>query len=101
MAARRVIPLLNRVLVQRAEPIKESKGGIVIPETSQEKMMEAMIVAVGPGPRNPETGKNMAPCVSPGDRVLIPKYGGTKVDLGDGKEYQLYRESEILAKIQV
>lgn len=52
MLAKRVIPLLDRVLVQRAEAITKTKGGIVIPEKVQQKVLQASVVAVGPGARN-------------------------------------------------
>ncbi|XP_055609448.1 10 kDa heat shock protein, mitochondrial-like [Uranotaenia lowii] len=100
MATKRLIPLLDRVLVQRAEALTKTKGGIVIPEKAQSKVLEGTIIAVGPGARNATTGQHVPLGVSAGDKVLLPEYGGTKVDLGDSKEYHLFRESDILAKVQ-
>ena len=41
--------MFDRVLLQRAEAIAKTKGGIVIPEKAQQKVSEATVVAVGPG----------------------------------------------------
>ncbi len=90
-------PLADRVLV---EPLKEEevkKGGIIIPDTAKEKPQEGKIIAVGTGKLD-ENGKKIEFNVKKGDRVLMPKYGGTEVKI-DGKEYQIIREDDILAII--
>ena len=90
-------PLADRVLV---EPLKEEetkKGGIIIPDTAKEKPQEGKVIAVGTGKLDDE-GKKIAFNVKKGDRVLMPKYGGTEVKI-DGKEYQIIREDDILAII--
>ncbi|CAD7081558.1 unnamed protein product [Hermetia illucens] len=97
--ARRLIPLLDRVLIQKAEAVTTTKGGIVLPEKAQAKVLQGTVVAVGPGSRN-NKGEHVALGVQVGDRVLLPEYGGTKVELEDKKEYHLYRESDILAKVE-
>lgn len=51
-AVKRILPLLDRILVQRAEALTQTAGGIVIPDTAQKKVREATVVAVGPGARN-------------------------------------------------
>lgn len=89
---------MDRILVQRFEAMTKTKGGIVIPEKAQAKVLHAMVVAVGPGARN-KNGDYIPPAVQPGDKVLLPEYGGTKVDIED-KEYHLFREQDILAKVQ-
>lgn len=94
---KRLIPLLDRVLVQRFEAVTKSKGGIVIPEKAQAKVLHATVVAVGPGARN-KNGDHIPPAVQPGDKVLLPEYGGTKVEV-ENQEYHLFRESDILAKV--
>lgn len=91
---------MDRVLVQRAEALTKTKGGIVLPEKAQSKVLEGTILAVGPGARNAKTGQHVPLAVNVGEKVLLPEYGGTKVDLGDSKEYHLFRESDILAKIE-
>ncbi|KAJ2944241.1 hypothetical protein O0L34_g18222 [Tuta absoluta] len=96
---RKLIPLLDRVLIKRAEAVTKTAGGIVIPDKAQGKVLHGEVVAVGPGARK-DNGDFIAPLVKVGDKVLLPEYGGTKVSLEtDDKEYHLFRESDILAKI--
>ncbi|PZC84350.1 10 kDa heat shock protein, mitochondrial [Helicoverpa armigera] len=96
---KRLIPLLDRVLIKRAEAVTKTAGGIVIPEKAQTKVLHGEVVAVGPGSRK-ENGDFIPVLVKVGDKVLLPEYGGTKVSLeNDDKEYHLFRESDILAKI--
>lgn len=51
-AVKRLVPLFDRVLVQRAEAITKTKGGIVIPEKAQSKVLRGTVIAIGPGPKN-------------------------------------------------
>ena len=95
-ALKRFLPLFDRVLVQRAEAVTKTKGGIIIPEKSQGKVLEATVVAAGPGARN-EKGETVPMSVTIGDKIMLPEYGGTKIEL-DSKEYHLFRESDIVAK---
>ena len=74
------------------------KGGIIIPDSAKEKPQEGKVVAVGTGKLD-EDGKKIAFNVKKGDRVLMPKYGGTEVKIDD-KEYQIVREEDILAVIE-
>jgi chaperonin GroES len=97
-ALKRFLPLFDRVLVQRAVPIAQTKAGILIPEASQKKELTATVVAVGPGARG-ENGQHIPPAVAVGDEVYLPEFGGSKVTLED-KEYFLYRDSDFLAKIK-
>jgi len=93
----KIQPLGDRVLVQ---PVKEetvSKGGIIIPDTAKEKPQQGKVVAVGTGKLD-EKGKKIAFNVKKGDKVLMPKYGGTEVKIDD-KEYQIMREDDILGII--
>jgi len=96
--AKRVRPLFDRVLIEKAEPISKTKGGLYIPEKAQGKVVHGTVVAAGPGPRN-EKGENIPLSVAVGDSVLLPEYGGTKVEF-ESKEFFLYREHDILAKLQ-
>ncbi|XP_015525093.1 10 kDa heat shock protein, mitochondrial [Neodiprion pinetum] len=98
-AAKRLIPLFDRVLIQRAEAVTKTKGGIVIPEKAQAKVLKGTVVAIGPGSRN-NKGEHMPLSVKVGDVVLLPEYGGTKVELEENKEFHLFRESDILAKLE-
>jgi len=96
--SKRILPLFDRVLVEKAEAVSKTKGGLYIPEKAQGKVVTGHIVAAGPGGRN-ERGETVPLSVQVGDSVLLPEYGGTKVEV-DEKEYFLYREHDILAKLQ-
>lgn len=94
----KIKPLGDRVLVEPVEAADEvKKGGIIIPDTAKEKPQEGVVVAVGTGKKD-DDGKVIAFNVKKGDRVLMPKYGGTEVKIDD-KEYQIVREDDILAVI--
>ena len=92
-------PLHDRVLVRRVEEEARSAGGIIIPDTAQEKPMEGEVIATGPGGRN-EKGNIIALDVKAGDRILFGKYSGTEVKL-DGEELIIMKESDIMAVIEV
>jgi chaperonin GroES len=94
---RALVPLLDRVLVQRVKAETKTASGILLPESSVEKLNEAKVLAVGPGALD-KKGNRLPMGVREGDRVLIPQYGGSPVKAGE-EEYQLFRDSEILAKI--
>jgi len=94
----KIKPLSDRVLVQRLEPEETKKGGIIIPDTAQEKPMEAKIIALGTG-KVSEEGKKIDFEVKKGDRVLIGKYSGTEVKVGD-QEYLILGQDDILAIIE-
>ena len=89
-----VKPLSDRILVKRMEPEQKVKGGIIIPDTAQEKPLEGKVVAVGAG-RLDDDGKRIALEVKAGDRILIGKYIGTEVKIDD-VEHVIVREEEIL-----
>ncbi|XP_060520612.1 10 kDa heat shock protein, mitochondrial-like [Cylas formicarius] len=95
---RRILPLFNRILVKRADPLKESKGGIVLPENPKSRISRGTVIAVGPGTRT-ENGKQIPVCLKPGDEVILPDYGGTRVEMED-EVYFVFREPDILAKIK-
>ncbi|KAL2159521.1 hypothetical protein VTH06DRAFT_2526 [Thermothelomyces fergusii] len=92
-----LVPLLDRVLVQRIKAEAKTASGIYLPESSVKELNEAKVLAVGPGALDKD-GKRVPMGVAAGDRVLIPQYGGSPVKVGD-EEYHLFRDSEILAKI--
>jgi len=93
-----VRPLHDRVLLRRLEEKEVVKGGIIIPDTAKEKPQEAEVVAVGPGKLD-EAGKRMPIDVKKGDRILIGKYSGTDIKIGDD-EFLIVREDEILGVIE-
>jgi chaperonin GroES len=90
-------PLHDRVLVRRTGSDEKTAGGIIIPDTAQEKPMEGQIVAVGAGARD-ETGKLQPLDVKVGDRVLFGKWSGTEVKI-DGEELVIMKESDIMGVI--
>jgi len=93
----KVIPLHDRVLLKRLEEQEKRKGGIIIPDTAKEKPQEAEVIEVGKG-RVTEDGKAIPLDVKKGDKVLIGKFSGTEVTIGD-TEHIIVREEEILAKV--
>ncbi len=90
-------PLHDRVVIRRLEQEERSAGGIIIPDTAQEKPMQGEVVAVGPGNRS-EDGKLTPLDVEAGDRILFGKYSGTEVKV-DGEDLVIMRESDIMGVI--
>ncbi len=91
-------PLHDRVVIRRLNAEEKTAGGIIIPDTAQEKPMEGEIVAAGPGARN-EQGQIVALDVKAGDRVLFGKWSGTEVKL-DGEELLIMKESDIMGIVE-
>jgi chaperonin GroES len=91
-------PLHDRVVIRRLNAEEKSSGGIIIPDTAQEKPMEGEVVAAGPGARN-EQGQIVALEVKAGDRILFGKWSGTEVKL-DGEELLIMKESDIMGVIE-
>ena len=90
-------PLHDRVLVKRVEQDAKSAGGIIIPDTVQEKPMEGKVIAVGSGAKS-EDGKVTPLDVKAGDKILFGKWSGTEVTI-DGDELIIMKESDILGII--
>ena len=87
-------PLHDRVLIRRVEQEAKTAGGILIPDTAQEKPMEGEVIAVGPGARGDDG--NVHPLdVKAGDRVLFGKWSGTEIRL-DGEELMIMKESDVM-----
>ena len=91
-------PLHDRVLVRRVKEEEKTRGGIIIPETAQEKPQEGEIIAVGPGARD-ETGKLVPLDVKVGDKILLGKWSGTEVKL-DGEELLIMKESDVMGIVE-
>ena len=91
-------PLHDRVVVRRLNAEEKTSGGIIIPDTAQEKPMEGEVIAAGPGARN-EAGAIVALDVKAGDRILFGKWSGTEVKL-DGEELLIMKESDIMGIIE-
>ncbi len=91
-------PLHDRVVVRRVEEDTKTAGGIIIPDTAQEKPMQGEVIAVGPGARD-ESGKIQPLDVKAGDIVLFGKWSGTEVKI-DGKDVLIMKESDIMGVIE-
>ena len=94
----KIKPLADRILVKRINQEERTKGGIIIPDSAQEKPQEAEVVAVGSG-RVLENGQVRKVDVKSGDRVLLSKYSGNEIKI-DGIEHLILREEDVLAVIQ-
>jgi chaperonin GroES len=97
MAKSKFRPLHDRVVVKRVTAENKTKGGIIIPDSAQEKPQEGEIVAVGPGGRD-ESGKLTPIDVKVGDRILFGKWSGTEVKI-DGEDLLIMKESDIMGVI--
>ena len=91
-------PLHDRVVIRRLNAEEKTVGGIIIPDTAQEKPMEGEVVAAGPGARN-EQGQIVALEVKAGDRILFGKWSGTEVKL-NGEELLIMKESDIMGVVE-
>ncbi len=91
-------PLHDRVLVRRVDQDQKSSGGIIIPDTAQEKPSEGEIIAVGGG-RIDDNGGVHALDVKAGDLILFGKWSGTEVKVG-GEDLLIMKESDILGIIE-
>ena len=80
------------MLVHRIKAETKTASGIFLPESAVKELNEAKVLAVGPGGLDKE-GRRVAPTVKPGDKVLIPQYGGSPVKVGE-EEYHLFRDHE-------
>ena len=90
-------PLHDRVLVRRVESDEKTPGGIIIPDTAQEKPMEGEVLEVGSGARD-DSGKLVPLDVKKGDKILFGKWSGTEVKMND-EEYLIMKESDIMGII--
>ncbi len=97
MAKMKFRPLHDRVVVRRVEADTKTAGGIIIPDSAQEKPAEGEIVSVGAGGRD-DSGKLVPMDVSAGDRVLFGKWSGTEVKIGT-EDLLIMKESDIMGII--
>ena len=94
----KIRPLHDRVIVKRVEAERTTASGIVIPDSAGEKPDQGEVLAVGPGKRD-DSGKQNAPDVTVGDRVLFGKYAGQTVKV-DGQEVLVMREEDIMGVLE-
>ena len=97
MAKTKFRPLHDRVVVRRINAQEKTKGGIIIPDSAQEKPSEGEVIAVGPGGRD-EAGKLTPIDIKVGNRVLFGKWSGTEVKL-DGEDLLIMKESDIMGVV--
>ena len=97
MAKTKFRPLHDRIVVRRITAEEKTKGGIIIPDSAQEKPSEGEVIAVGPGGRD-ESGKLIPIDIKTGDRVLFGKWSGTEVKL-DGEDLLIMKESDVMGVI--
>ncbi|MDD9898625.1 MAG: co-chaperone GroES [Candidatus Melainabacteria bacterium] len=97
-SSKKLKPLNDKIVVQKAEAEAKTEGGIYLPSGSQEKPLEGIVVAVGPGPRN-DKGERQELQVKEGERILYSKYSGTEFKQ-DGKELLIISEKDVLAVIE-
>jgi chaperonin GroES len=93
----KVIPLNDKVLVERVEAEEKTAGGIVLPDTAKEKPKQGKVLELGEG-KVLENGKRSAFQIKKGDKVLFTSYAGSEVTV-DGKEYLIMTEEDILAVV--
>jgi len=91
-------PLHDRVVIKRVEEAETKKGGIIIPDTAEEKPQHGEVKSVGSG-KLLENGERMPPDVKAGDRILFGKYSGSEIKI-DGEEYLILKEDEILGVLE-
>jgi chaperonin GroES len=92
-----LVPLNDKLVVQRLEAEEKTAGGIVLPDTAREKPKQGRVLSVGDG-KLLESGKRAPFQVKEGDRVLFTSYAGNEVTI-DGKEYLIMSEDDILAVV--
>ena len=90
-------PLFDKVVVRMCEAEETTASGIILTPAAKEKPQVAEVIAVGPG--GMVDGKEVGMVVKPGDKVITSKYAGTEVKM-DGEEYNIVRQSDILAIVQ-
>ena len=91
-------PLHDRVLIRRVKEEEKSRGGIIIPDTAQEKPQEGEVIGVGAGARD-EAGKIQPLDLKIGDRILFGKWSGSEVKL-DGEDLLIMKESDVMGVIE-
>jgi len=92
-----IIPLNDKIVVERLEADEKTAGGIILPDTAKEKPKQGKVLAVGEG-NLLDNGKRAAFQVKAGDRVLFTSYAGNEVTI-DGKEYLVMTEDDVLAVV--
>ncbi len=98
LAFKTLRPLLNRVVIKKAEALTKTKGGIILTSGKEERLNFGTVMAVGPG-KSLENGQVRETMVKVGDTVLLPEYGGAKVTLAGDEELFIYRDDDIMGTL--
>ena len=98
LAFKTLRPLLNRVVIKKAEALTKTKGGIILTSKNEEKLNFGTVIACGPG-KPLDNGSTRATLVKVGDTVLLPEYGGSKVVLANEEEFYIYRDDDIMGTL--
>eukprot|EP00483_Globobulimina_turgida_P012016 UN12038 len=99
LLARRIKPLVDRVLIKRFQAPTKTSGGLYLPESAQKgEIPQGIVTAVGPGAFN-QDGNRIPMTLKEGDEVLLPNYGGQEFKI-DEDEFVLLREPEVIAKLE-
>lgn len=93
----KIKPLADRVVIKMVEAEETTKSGIILAGSAKEKPQVAEIVEVGPG--GMVEGKEVTMYVKKGDKVLMSKYSGTEVKIGED-EYVVVKQNDILAIVE-
>ena len=91
----KIRPLDDRIVIQQSTAEEVTAGGIVLPDSAQEKPQRGEVVAAGPG-KLLDSGERGTMDLNVGDQVFYAKYSGTNVEI-NGEDYVILRESDILA----
>ncbi|KAJ3028950.1 UNVERIFIED_CONTAM: 10 kDa heat shock protein [Siphonaria sp. JEL0065] len=95
---KKIVPLFDRVLIQRVKAAERTASGLFIPEKAQETLNEGLVIATGPGAAD-KSGNIQPIAVKAGDKVLLPPYGGSAIKF-NGEEFLLYSDKDLLAKLE-
>ena len=99
LAFKTLKPMLNRVVIKKAEAVTKTKAGIILTSAKQgEQLNQGTVVAIGPG-KQLDNGTVRPVSVKVGDTVLLPEYGGSKVVLADEQELFIYRDEDIIGTL--
>ena len=90
-------PLHDRVLVRRVDSEEKTSGGLIIPDSAQEKPQEGEVISCGEGARK-DSGELIPMAVKAGDKILFGKWSGTEVKI-DGEDLLIVKESDILGLV--
>jgi chaperonin GroES len=93
----KIVPLNDKIVVERLEADEKTAGGIILPDTAKEKPKQGKVISLGDG-KLLDDGKRAAFQVKAGDRVLFSSYAGNEVTV-DGKEYLVMTEDDVLAVV--